>query len=92
MFFVILSSFYRTSLTDMLWLSSVIDSHAETSPSLCIDKPFPALLSHALSLDFDKMDVTDHGHVPYVVILVRALNDWKTSVCFGLLSYTHLAC
>lgn len=26
------------------------------------------------------MDPTDHTHVPYVVILVRALEDWKKTV------------
>jgi len=38
------------------------------------------LREHALSLEFDKMDSTEHGHIPYVVILVRALEDWKKSV------------
>ncbi|THH11177.1 hypothetical protein EW146_g8138 [Bondarzewia mesenterica] len=57
----------------------VIESHTETAPSLRIDKPFPALLEHATSLDFAGMDPTDHGHIPYIVILVRALEDWKKS-------------
>ncbi|ETW75674.1 hypothetical protein HETIRDRAFT_436723 [Heterobasidion irregulare TC 32-1] len=57
----------------------VIESHAETAPSLRIDKPFPELLEYATSLDFDGMDPTDHGHIPYVVILVRALDAWKKS-------------
>jgi hypothetical protein len=58
----------------------VIESHTETSPSLRIDKPFPALLKAARAFDFDAMDTTDHGHIPYVYILVRALDDWKTAV------------
>lgn len=49
-------------------------------PSLRLDKPFPALLEHARSLDFENMDVTDHGHIPYAVILVRAMDDWKSKV------------
>lgn len=61
-------------------LYSVVDSHPDTAPSLRIDKPFPALLDHAKKLDFDKMDVTDHGHIPYVIILVRVMEDWKASV------------
>ncbi|KAG6819265.1 hypothetical protein H0H93_013580 [Arthromyces matolae] len=56
---------------------TIIESHSETAPSLRIDKAFPALLDYSLSLDFASMDSTDHAHVPYVVILVRALNDWK---------------
>jgi NEDD8-activating enzyme E1 regulatory subunit len=37
-----------------LWLitSAVIESHSESAPSLRIDKPYPALLAHAMSLDF----------------------------------------
>ena len=26
------------------------------------------------------MDPTDHSHVPYVVLLVRVLDDWKKAV------------
>ncbi|TFY68145.1 hypothetical protein EVG20_g3676 [Dentipellis fragilis] len=57
----------------------IIESHTETAPSLRIDKPFPSLLGHALSLELANMDITDHGHIPYVVILVRVLEDWKRS-------------
>ena len=46
-----------------------------------MDKPFPALLQAARALDLDAMDTTDHGHIPYVYILVRALDDWKATVC-----------
>lgn len=69
---------------------AVIDSHSETTPSLRIDKPFPALLEYALSLDLDNMDQTDHGHIPYVVILVRVLEEWKKSVCSFLIQ--HFEC
>ncbi|KAJ7108524.1 hypothetical protein C8R44DRAFT_884599 [Mycena epipterygia] len=58
---------------------TIIDSHSETAPSLRIDKAFPALYEYATSLDFASMDPTDHTHVPYVVILVRALADWKAA-------------
>ncbi|KAF8123015.1 hypothetical protein EV363DRAFT_1229758 [Boletus edulis] len=58
---------------------TIIESHSENPPSLRIDKPFPALRDHALALDFDAMDPTEHGHIPYVVILVRVLEEWKKS-------------
>ncbi|KAL5521178.1 hypothetical protein ACEPAG_9101 [Sanghuangporus baumii] len=58
---------------------AVIDSHPDTAPSLRLDKPFPALLEYSRSLDFEAMDITDHGHIPYAVILVRALDMWKQS-------------
>lgn len=60
----------------------MVTSHSETTPSLRIDKPFPALLAHAFSLNFDGMDPTDHAHIPYVVILVRCLQEWKNDVSF----------
>ncbi|KAG8854284.1 hypothetical protein FRB96_007689 [Tulasnella sp. 330] len=56
---------------------TVITSHSETAPSLRIDKPFSALLAHAFSLNFEGMDPTEHAHIPYVVILVRCLQEWK---------------
>ncbi|KZV83526.1 hypothetical protein EXIGLDRAFT_842890 [Exidia glandulosa HHB12029] len=56
---------------------TIIDTHSETMPSLRIDKPFPALLEHAMSLDFANMDLVEFEHVPYVVILVRVLEEWK---------------
>ncbi|KZP09171.1 hypothetical protein FIBSPDRAFT_839605 [Athelia psychrophila] len=56
---------------------AVIESHSESAPSLRITEPFPTLLEHATALDLSKMDPTDHSHVPYVVLLVRALEDWK---------------
>lgn len=56
---------------------SIITTHSDNAASLRIDKPFPSLLAHAFSLNFDKMDVTDHGHIPFVVILVRVLQEWK---------------
>ncbi|KAJ7269884.1 hypothetical protein C8J57DRAFT_1323830 [Mycena rebaudengoi] len=58
---------------------TIIESHSETAPSLRIDKAFPALYDYATSLDFTSMDPTDHTHVPYVIILVRALADWKAA-------------
>ncbi|PCH41969.1 hypothetical protein WOLCODRAFT_137629 [Wolfiporia cocos MD-104 SS10] len=49
----------------------------ETPPSLRITRPFPALREWAVGVDYDALDPTDHGHVPFAVILVRAVEDWK---------------
>jgi amyloid beta precursor protein binding protein 1 len=35
------------------------------------------------------MDTTDHGHIPYVYILVRALEDWKAAVRHPHSHHTH---
>jgi hypothetical protein len=60
----------------------VIDSHPEIAPSLRIDKPFPALLEHSQNLNLDALDDTDHGHVPYIYILVKVMEQWKAAVGF----------
>ncbi|KAI0635437.1 hypothetical protein C8Q77DRAFT_1054313 [Trametes polyzona] len=55
----------------------VSQSHSETAPSLRITRPFPALLEWARSLDLQNMDPTTHGHIPFVVILVRQVDEWR---------------
>lgn len=60
--------------------NTVVDAHSDDIPSYRLDNAFPGLLEHTLKLDFDTIDVTEHGHVPYFVILVRALYDWKQAV------------
>ncbi|KAI0654973.1 hypothetical protein C8Q70DRAFT_1022833 [Cubamyces menziesii] len=57
----------------------VSQSHSETAPSLRITRPFPALLEWARSLDLANMDPTTHGHIPFVVILVRLVDEWRKS-------------
>ena len=59
---------------------AVSQSHSENAPSLRITRPFPALLDWARSLDLQNMDPTDHGHIPFVVILVRAMDEWRNNV------------
>ena len=59
---------------------SVIESHSETAPSLRLDSPFPHLLDAAKAINFAGLDETEHAHIPYALILVRAMPDWKASV------------
>ncbi|KAL0959096.1 hypothetical protein HGRIS_014394 [Hohenbuehelia grisea] len=78
-FVVVRSSGFLAEFSIQFHEHTVIESHSETAPTLRIDKPFPALLEYANSLDFTNMDPTEHSHIPYVVILVRVLEDWKKS-------------
>ncbi|KAF9497006.1 hypothetical protein BDN71DRAFT_1388313 [Pleurotus eryngii] len=75
--FVIRSSGFLAEFYIQYHEHAIIESHSETAPSLRIDKAFPGLLEYAKSLDFKSMDPTEHSHIPYVVILVKALEDWK---------------
>lgn len=41
--------------------------------------PFPELEKYCLDFDMESLDSQEHGHVPYVVILVKAFHVWKES-------------
>lgn len=59
---------------------TVIDTHPDHSHTLRIDTPFQALEEHALGLDLESMDSMEHSHVPYVLLLVRALRTFEVSL------------
>jgi amyloid beta precursor protein binding protein 1 len=58
----------------------VVDSHPDSTHTLRIDAPFPALEAYAKDLDLGSMDSMEHSHVPWVVLLVKAASMWKESV------------
>lgn len=64
--------------------AAVMDTHPDTTHTLRIDAPFPALEAYARGLDLDKMDSHEHSHIPWVVLLVRAASLWKESVSLRL--------
>jgi len=44
-----------------------------------VGHPFPALEAFARDVDLARMDPYQHKHVPFIVILVKVLQDWKLS-------------
>ncbi|CAJ1390248.1 unnamed protein product [Effrenium voratum] len=55
----------------------------ETKPDsefgdLRLNDPFPELRRFADSIDFATLNDSEHAHVPYVVILIRALDTWRS--------------
>jgi amyloid beta precursor protein binding protein 1 len=42
--------------------------------------PFPELQNFALSFDMSSLDSQEHGHTPYVVILIQLLQKWRAEV------------
>lgn len=58
----------------------VSDTHPEQTHTLRVDQPFPELEKLARGLDFESMDSMEHSHVPWVVILARAVSVWKDDV------------
>ncbi|RUS13626.1 LOW QUALITY PROTEIN: NEDD8-activating enzyme E1 regulatory subunit, partial [Endogone sp. FLAS-F59071] len=57
---------------------TVIETHPESLTDLRLDCPFPALRDFAASFDLDALDSMDHGHVPFVVVLLKYLDQWRT--------------
>lgn len=48
-------------------------------PDLRLWKPWSELLELAKSFNFDELEDVQHSHVPFIVILIKALELWKTS-------------
>lgn len=56
----------------------VIETKPEpATDDLRIMEPFPELKLFALEFDFEALDQAEHAHVPYVVILIKALDTWS---------------
>ncbi|PSN62126.1 hypothetical protein BS50DRAFT_577983 [Corynespora cassiicola Philippines] len=59
----------------------IVDTHPDTerTTDLRLLKPWPELLEFAAekTKNLDSMEADDHGHVPYVAILLYYLEQWK---------------
>jgi NEDD8-activating enzyme E1 regulatory subunit len=58
----------------------IIDTHPDpdSTQDLRLLSPWPELLAEAIALgDLDKLEDHDHGHVPYILILLYYLEKWK---------------
>lgn len=47
---------------------------------LRVANPFPALRAYADAIDLSSVDDMTHKHIPYVVLLIKALDAWKAAV------------
>lgn len=58
--------------------TTIIETH---DPSrlfdLRIDCPWPELQAYSDSFHLNELDDTDHAHVPYIIIFIKALQQWK---------------
>ncbi|CAG8451854.1 3534_t:CDS:10 [Ambispora leptoticha] len=57
--------------------TNVVETHPENISDLRLDTPFPALLEYAKTFDFEKIDSLEHNHIPFVVILLKYLEQWR---------------
>ncbi|WFD46146.1 hypothetical protein GLX27_000775 [Malassezia furfur] len=55
----------------------IIETHPDSLVDLRLTRPFPELAAFAAKFDLDTADSLQRSHIPYVVLLLRALHDWK---------------
>lgn len=59
---------------------AIVESHPDNEQhDLRLDVPFQTLLDYLNSFDIDALDLKDHGHIPWIVILYKAIQKWKIS-------------
>ncbi|XP_014230766.1 NEDD8-activating enzyme E1 regulatory subunit [Trichogramma pretiosum] len=59
---------------------TVVETHPDNEKSdLRLDKPFEALKKHFDAIDLESMDLKDHSHTPYVIILYKYLEKWRST-------------
>lgn len=57
---------------------TIIKTHPDNqNPDLRLDCPFKALKDHFDSYNLEALDLTNHLHVPYLVILYKHLEKWR---------------
>ncbi|KAM9909169.1 hypothetical protein OXX59_003881 [Metschnikowia pulcherrima] len=75
--FIATSGFYA-SLTVLARETTIVETHDPSKTyDLRIDCPWPELYQYCASFDMDSLDDTEHAHVPYIVIFIKALDKWK---------------
>ncbi|KAM4722370.1 NEDD8-activating enzyme E1 regulatory subunit isoform 2-T3 [Rhinophrynus dorsalis] len=58
---------------------TVIESHPDNAlEDLRLDQPFPELKEHLQLYDLDHMDKKDHSHTPWIVVVAKFLEKWRS--------------
>ena len=74
------AGFYSTFSVQLPSIFPVVDTHPdpETTQDLRLLAPWPELSAEAKALgDLDKLDDHDHSHVPYILIFLHYLEEWR---------------
>ncbi|KAG0266614.1 NEDD8-activating enzyme E1 regulatory subunit [Actinomortierella ambigua] len=56
---------------------TIVETHPDSVADLRIDSPFPELDAYWRTFDFDTQDNLEFGHIPYVAILLKFMDQWK---------------
>jgi len=60
---------------------TIIKTHPDNqNPDLRLDCPFQKLKAHFDTYDLEALDLTNHLHVPYLVILYKHLEKWHNDI------------
>ncbi|VVC89525.1 unnamed protein product [Leptidea sinapis] len=58
----------------------IIETHPENEQvDLRLDIPFPALSEYLNNIDINTLDLKDHGQIPWIVIIYKAIEKWQLS-------------
>jgi amyloid beta precursor protein binding protein 1 len=75
------AGFYSYFNIDLPGTFPIIDTHpdVEKTTDLRLLNPWPELLEFAngMTKDIESLDDHDHGHIPYVVLLLHYLEKWR---------------
>lgn len=59
----------------------MIEAHPDNElPDLRLDQPFDELRDFCASIHLDALSETEHSHIPYLIILYKYLDLWKSNV------------
>ena len=68
---------------------TMVESHPNTRIDLRLDQPWDELVEHYLKYDFSSTDTQFLTHIPFPILLLRAVSDWKNKVSENINQYDH---
>lgn len=74
------TGFYSSFSVQLPQIFPIVDTHPDpdSTQDLRLLSPWPELAAEVSALgDLDKLEDLDHGHVPYILILLYYLEKWK---------------
>ncbi|PWN43265.1 hypothetical protein IE81DRAFT_288928, partial [Ceraceosorus guamensis] len=63
--------------------AGVIETHPTSTDDLRLALPWPELAAFATNYAIDPSDSHSYAHIPYIVLLLRAIESWKEKVSNG---------